>query len=241
MNLSEQYFSLIEKLLVETRDRNAQTLKSAGWALAESIANSGVLHVFGSGHSQIVAREVVNRAGGFVPVSQIVDPTGGWAEVIPGYGEKLFYRYAQTYAPQKGDVAVVISNSGVNPSPVGVALACVEAGLRVATISNVTLSAKATSKHPSGKRLFEVGEWALNNCGVPGDAALALAGGDLKTGAVSTFPGAMLMNLLVLDAMQNLQDANQPIPILQSANTPGGRERNDIMSKKYRGRICRPV
>ena len=49
------------------------------------------------------------------------------------------------------------------------------------------------------------------------------------------------MNLLVLEAMQTMQDMNAEIPILQSANTPGGRERNDILSKKYQGRICRPV
>jgi uncharacterized phosphosugar-binding protein len=241
MSLTDNYFDTIEKLLCHTREVNAATLRSAGAALGKSIAAGGVLHVFGSGHSQIIAREVVNRAGGFVPVSQIVDPTGGWAEVIPGYGEKLFYRYAQTYAPQRGDVAVVVSNSGVNPSPVGVALACVEAGMRVVTVSNVTLSQKSASKHPSGKRLFECGEWALDNCGVVGDAAVALKGSDLKTGAVSTFPGAMLMNLLVLEAMQAMQDAGDDIPILQSANTPGGRERNDILSKKYQGRICRPV
>jgi uncharacterized phosphosugar-binding protein len=241
MNLGESYFDVIEKLLQRTREVNAATIRSAGAALGASIAADGVLHVFGSGHSQIVAREVVNRAGGFVPVSQIVDPTGGWAEVIPGYGEKLFYRYAQTYAPRKGDVAVVVSNSGANPSPVGVALACAEAGLHVVTVSNVTLSAKSASKHPSGKRLFECGQWALDNCGVPGDAALELAGTDLKTGSVSTFPGAMLLDLLVLEAMQTMQNAGQAIPILQSANTPGGRERNDALSKKYLGRICRPV
>jgi uncharacterized phosphosugar-binding protein len=241
MSLSESYFDTIEQLLRRVRDVNGASLREAGAALADCIAKDGVLHVFGSGHSQIIAREVVNRAGGYVPVSQIVDPTGGWAEVIPGYGEKLFYRYAQTYAPRKGDVAVVVSNSGVNPSPVGMAIACAEAGLRVVTVSNVTLSKKSTSKHPSGKRLFECGEWALDNCGVPGDAALALAGNELKTGAVSTFPGALLMNLLVLESMQALQDKGLPIPILQSANTPGGRERNDILSKKYQGRICRPV
>ena len=240
MSLSDSYFDTIEQLLRKTREVNAAALHAAGEALGKCIANDGVLHVFGSGHSQIIAREVVNRAGGFVPVSQIVDPTGGWAEVLPGYGEKLFQRYAQTYAPRKGDVAVVISNSGVNPSPVGVALACVEAGMRVVTISNVTLSRASTSKHPSGKRLFECGECALDNCGVPGDAAISLKGMELKTGAVSTFPGAILMNLFVLEAMQTMQDMGADIPILQSANT-GGRERNDMLSRKYQGRICRPV
>ena len=78
--------------------------------------------------------------------------------------------------------------------------------MRVVTISNVTLSKTSASKHPSGKRLFECGEWALDNCGVPGDAAVSLKGMDLKTGAVSTFPGAILMNLFVLEAMQAMQD-----------------------------------
>lgn len=241
MSLSDSYFDTVEKLLHKVRDVNASTLRSAGDALGRCIANDGVLHVFGSGHSQIVAREVVNRAGGFVPVSQIVDPTGGWAEVLPGYGEKLFLRYAQAYAPSKGDIAVVVSNSGVNPSPVDMALACVEAGMRVVTVSNVSLSEKSASKHASGKRLFECGEWALDNCGVPGDAAIPLKGMDLKTGSVSTFPGAMLLDLLVLEAMQTMQDMGAEIPILQSANTPGGRERNDLLSRKYQGRICRPV
>jgi uncharacterized phosphosugar-binding protein len=241
MSLADSYFDTIEKLLHKVREVNAPALRSAGDALGKCIANDGVLHVFGSGHSQIVAREVVNRAGGFVPVSQIVDPTGGWAEVLPGYGEKLFLRYSQAYAPRKGDVAVVISNSGVNPSPVGMALACAEAGMRVVTVSNVTLSEKSMSKHVSGKRLFECGEWAFDNCGVPGDAAISLKGMDLKTGSVSTFPGAMLLDLFVLEAMQTMQDMGAEIPILQSANTPGGRERNDLLSRKYQGRICRPV
>jgi len=241
MNLSDDFFGLVETLMRKAREANRDTLCEAGSALAASIVAGGVLHVFGSGHSQIVAREVVNRAGGLVPVSQIVDPTGGWAEVLPGYGEKLFLRYAQQYGPRAGDVALVVSNSGVNPSPVGMALACCEAGLRLVTLSNVSLSMQSAPKHASGKRLCECGEWALDNCGVPGDAALDLPGQDLKTGAVSTFPSAMLMDLLVLEAISKMRLAGQEVPILQSANTPGGRERNDVMSARYRGRICRPV
>ncbi len=241
MSLSDSYFDTVIALMSKARERNSATLALAAAALADCIASGGVLHVFGSGHSQIVAREIVNRAGGLVPVSQIVDPTGGWAEVLPGYGEKLYYRYAQQYAPQKGDIAVVVSNSGINPSPVGVALACVKDGLRVASFSNMELSAATPSKHESGKRLFECGEWAFDNCGVPGDAALPIPGHDLKTGAVSTFPGALLLDLLVLEAMDRLCANGLDIPMLQSANTPGGRERNDAISARYRGRICRPI
>lgn len=241
MDLAGSYFDTIIELLHKVRQVNGATLKAASTALADSIANGGVLHVFGSGHSQIVAREVVNRAGGLVPVSQIVDPTGGWAEVLDGYGEKLFYRYAQQFAPRKGDFVLVVSNSGKNPSPIGLALACKDAGLQVATLSNVSLSSQSPSNHPSGLRLFECGSWALDNCGVPGDAAIPIPGQPLKTGAVSTFPGAILMDLLVLQAMEKMREQGQEIPMLQSANTPGGREHNDAISARYRGRICRPI
>lgn len=241
MSLSDQYFDTVLALLKEVREKNKDVLESASQALAKSIASDGVLHVFGSGHSQIVAREVVNRAGGLVPVSQIVDPTGGWAEVLHGYGEKLFYRYSQQFAPRKGDVALVVSNSGKNPSPIGIALECVKAGLHVITISNISLSSAAKSNHESCKRLFECGEWALDNCGVPGDAAIPLPGHDLKTGAVSTYPGAMLMDLLTIRAIEIMQQGGNEVPLLQSANTPGGRERNDALSAHYRGRICRPI
>lgn len=241
MGLGEDYYGLVGSLMERVRGVNADALRLASDALGACIAKDGVLHVFGSGHSQIVAREVVNRAGGFVPVSQIVDPTGGWAEVLSGYGELLFRRYSMAYAPRAGDFAVVISNSGINPSPVGLALACCKAGMHVVTVSNVSLSSESVSKHESGKRLFECGEWALDNCGVRGDAALPLPGQALKTGAVSTYPGALLLDLLVLGAMDWMVGRGMPVPVLQSANTPGGREHNDALSAKYQGRICRPV
>jgi uncharacterized phosphosugar-binding protein len=200
-----------------------------------------VLHVFGSGHSGIVAREVVHRAGGLVPVSQIADPTAGWAEVLPGYGEKLFSRYAAVSGVRAGEVAVVISNSGINPSPVEVALACRAAGLRVVAVTSLGQSKAATARNPLGKKLYECADWVLDNCGITGDAALPLPGHDLKTGPTSTFTGALLLNLLVLEAIQQMTDAGQPVPILQSANTPGGRERNIELSKSYHGRLCRTL
>ena len=128
-SLADAFFDYALDLQRRVREANRGTLPKAGAAIGASLAAGGVLHLFGSGHSAILARELVHRAGGLVPVSAIADPTGGWPEKIPGYGAKLFSRYIEQYGFRQGDVVGVISNSGRNPSPIEVALAGREAGI----------------------------------------------------------------------------------------------------------------
>jgi len=82
----------------------------------------GVVHTFGSGHSELISREIIGRAGGLVCVTGIIDPTGGFIENLPGYGERLAARYDRQYQLIAGETVIVISNSGKNASPIDVAL-----------------------------------------------------------------------------------------------------------------------
>jgi len=54
-------------------------------------------------------------------VTGIIDPTGGFIENLPGYGERLVARYDRQYQLNAGETVIVISNSGKNASPVDVA------------------------------------------------------------------------------------------------------------------------
>jgi uncharacterized phosphosugar-binding protein len=241
MNLTGDYIEIVENLQRAALKKNAENLQKLGALLGESLASGGVLHVFGSGHSGIVAREIVHRAGGLVPVSMIHDPTSGWAETIPGYGKRLLARYQAQYGLEKGEMAVIVSNSGRNPSPVEVAEGCAEAGLHSVAVTSLPMAAETKPAFPGGRLLCEVAETVLDN-GVPGgDACLELPGHSLKTGPVSTFSGALLLQALVLEAIEWLQEKGHPAPILQSANTPGGREFNEKLSARYRHRLCRPL
>lgn len=241
MNLIENYTELVAKLQREAIERNRKSLEELGARLGANLVAGGVLHVFGSGHSGIVAREVVHRAGGLVPVSMIHDPTAGWAETVPGYGQRLLARYAAQYGLQKGEMAIIVSNSGRNPSPVEVALGCAAAGLHTVAITSMPMAAATTPALPGGKLLFEVVDRVLDNRVPTGDAAIDLPGIALRTGPVSTFTGALLMQALVLAAIQWMRERDYPIPILQSANTPGGRAFNEELSARYRHRLCRPL
>ena len=61
---------------------------------------------------QIIAREIVGRAGGLVCISSINDPTAGFIENLVGYGTQLVERYDRQYELRAGEVVIVISNSG---------------------------------------------------------------------------------------------------------------------------------
>jgi len=241
MSLARDFHETSRQLQAEVCTKNETALKAAGKRIATSIAADGVLHTFGSGHSQILAAEIERRAGGLVPVSSIHDPADGWPEQITGYGARLFQRYAYRYAVQPGDMMLVISNSGRNASPIEVAMEAKAAGMDVVVLTSLEMSKASSSRHPSGKKLYELGDYILDNCGLPGDAAIDAPGFDYKVGPTSTMSGALLLNLLSMEIIENLIAMGVPPPTYVSQNADGGAEQNEALAQKYRHRIRRPI
>lgn len=241
MSLARKFYESSQALQASVYEKNKATLKAVGLRVAESLANDGVLHTFGSGHSQILAAEIERRAGGLVPVSSINDPADGWPEQIVGYGARLFQRYAYQYAVQPGDVVLVISNSGRNASPIEVALEAKAAGLSVVVLTSLDMSKSTRSRHTSGKKLYELGDYVLDNGGMPGDAAIDAPGFDYKVGPTSTMSGALLLNLLSMEIIEQLIAKGVTPPTYVSQNADGGAEHNEALATKYRHRIRRPI
>ena len=241
MGLAQTFFDTSNALQDKVFADNAEALAIAGKQIAESIAHDGVLHTFGSGHSQILAAEIERRAGGLVPVSSINDPADGWPEQIAGYGARLFQRYAYQYAVQPTDVVLVISNSGRNASPIEVAMEAKAAGLTVVALTSLEMSKATTSRHPSGKKLYELADLVLDNGGLPGDAAIDAPGFAYRVGPTSTMSGALLLNLLSMEVIENLIAMEVTPPTYVSQNADGGAEHNEALAQKYRHRIRRPI
>jgi uncharacterized phosphosugar-binding protein len=149
-----------------------------------------------------------------------------------GYAAELLDRYPLA----AGDVLVIASNSGRNAVPVEMALAARQRGLASIAITSLAHSSAFPSRHPSGRRLFEIADHVLDNGGVVGDAALQLEGMPRAIGPTSTLVGAFLLNALVVRAIE-LAVARGHVPEVyasSNADVPGW---NEGLIARYRGRV----
>ncbi len=239
-SLSSAYLATANSMLQKAVALNQPVLAKLGPVIGESLAQGGVLHLFGSGHSEVIAREIIGRAGGLVCISGIPDVTGGFIENMVGYGTKIAERYDRQYSLLPGETVIVISNSGKNSSPLEVALYAKSKGLNVVGLTCVEMAQTAATVHPGGKKLHEVSDYVLDNCGRPGDAITPVTDG-IMAGPTSTFIGSTLLNLLSLEVVQWLRDHGHPLPILRSQNIPGAIEFNREVGRQYKGRLSKQL
>lgn len=239
-SLAESYFSRANELLAAAWRTNASVIAQVAPLLGGVVARGGVIHTFGSGHSELISREIIGRAGGLVCVTGISDPTAGFVENLPGYGTKLVERYDRQYQLAAGEAVIVISNSGKNASPIDVALYAKQKELVVVALTCVAMSRVTPSQHPSGRRLYEVADHVLDNGGVPGDAIVDV-GDDVKAGPTSTFIGCSVLNWLMLATIDWLKANGHPLPVLRSQNLPGAIEHNRALAAKYKARLSRQL
>lgn len=240
MSFADSYFETATTMLARAREKNAATLKALGPVIGPSIAAGGVLHTFGSGHSELIGREIIGRAGGLMPVTGMIDPGYGFSENVVGYGTRLAERYHHNYGLHSGESIIVISNSGKNASPIEVALYAKKHHLNVIALTSLTMSTTAKTVHPGGKNLHAIADYTLDNLGVTGDAITEVNAG-VFAGPTSTLIGATLLNLLVLEVVDWLKAHGHPLPLVRSQNVSGGMEANIALSKNYRTRLSKLI
>lgn len=240
MPLSDAYYATATALLDRAREINSPTIAALVPIIGASIAGGGVLHMFGSGHSEMIAREVIGRAGGLMPVTGLFDPGYGFSENVVGYGTRLAQRHDHHYGFLPGETVIVISNSGKNASPIEVALYAKNKGLTVVGLTSVAMSSSAATVHPGGKNLHAVADYVLDNLGVTGDAITEVVPGRFA-GPTSTLVGCTLLNLLMLDVLEWLRDHGHELPLVTSQNLPGGMEANIALSRRYRTRLSKLI
>ncbi len=224
---SAAYLRFAADLLRRLAATNRKALGRAAGLVARAIQADGLIHIFGTGHSSLVAQEAFFRAGGLVNVNPMIElpwmvyhrPLGAAVierSIKPAAG--IFRRHKFS----KGDVAILVSNSGRNVLPVEVALRLKTLGVPTIGISSLKHARSAGSRHPGGKNLVDVVDVALDNGGAVGDAAVKLPGGSRMgpTSAVAAF--ALLHATLVGGTARAIRAGATPV-VLESANLKGKR------------------
>lgn len=238
--LAKAYYDRANEMLAAAWTKNLPVIEQLAPVIGASIAKGDIVHTFGSGHSEIIAREIVGRAGGLVAITSIPDPTAGFIENLVGFGTALVERYDRQYELRAGEIVIVISNSGKNSSPLEVALHAKKKGCIVVGLTSVAMSTAAKTVHPSGKKLHELSDYVLDNGGVPGDTVMKLTD-DIMTGPTSTFIGASLLNWLMLSVMEWLRDNHHPLAVLRSQNIPGAIDHNRKTGAPYKHRLTKQL
>ncbi len=240
MSIADSYYATATEMLAKAREKNMPVIRAVAPAIGRSIAEGGVLHTFGSGHSELIGREIIGRAGGLMPVTGLIDPGYGFSENVVGYGTRLAERYDNHYHFKAGESIVVISNSGKNASPIEVAHYAKKKGVHVIALTSLHMSQTSKTVHPGGKNLHAVADHVLDNLGVTGDAITEVTPGRFA-GPTSTLIGATLLNLLTLEVLDWLKTHGHELPLVTSQNIPGGMEANIELSKKYRTRLSKLI
>jgi len=189
----------------------------------------------------LLAEEIFYRAGGLVKVYPIQDEPlmlhvsavrSSQMERLEGYAKLLL---DDIPCIQKGDVLFIFANSGINTVSVDMALYAKQLGMVTVCVTSLDHSKNASSRHPSGKRLFEVCDIVIDNGGIKGDASIDIGGN--MCGPTSTMIGAMIMQAVVCGTVEILLDKCAESEIFKSSNVDGGDEANASYLKKYKGKI----
>ena len=229
---------MIERL----HDEQLGQIREAGRLVAEALRADRLVHVFGTGHSHMLAEEGLYRAGGLAPVNAILESglmlhegaaISTRLEKLLGYSPIV----ADKYGFEEGDLLIVISNSGVNAAPVEMALLAREAGLKVLAICSLAYSKSVEPRPGVSARLYEVADLTLDNLGEPGDAVVEVDGTGLQVGPTSTLIGATLLNAIFAVATCTLAAEGVEPPVYRSSNMPGASEHNRGLVERFRGRV----
>lgn len=247
-NAAETYFDRSLALLTSLKAKEMKNIQAAAELCADRIAKGGLIFLFGSGHSRMMAEEMTPRQGcfvGFVAMvehsmsnhSEIVGSNGLRAplylEKFDGYAEEILKSFK--FGPH--DAFIVISTSGIRPVIVEFALGAKKRGLPVIAIVSRQHCEGSKPAHVSGKKLIDVADIVIDNQCPPGDCVLELEGLEWRTGPTSTLTGAMIINMLRCEtASLLLKKGHKPVllPSHQFVGNQSAEEQLELFYEAYR-------
>ena len=211
---------------------------------ADAIAERGLVHLFGTGHSRIPIEEMFPRYGsypGFHPIgelsmtfhTQVVGANGQrqamFIERVSGLGGVILDNFTFGAA----DVMMVFSASGRSAVPIEIAAGARKRGLRTIVVTSIAESMAAPPTHHDGTRLLDHGDVVIDVGTPPGNALVSVPGLDTPVGPGSTLAYAAIINEIKAQTAELLVRAGAMPPVITAASVVGAERSEQLFDGAY--------
>ncbi len=239
-----QYRARITQVLNAIWATQTENIQHAAAMMAASIAQGGLVHLFGSGHSVLPVQDIFPRYGSYPGWRPLMDARLMWTNVIGSGGAKglLWLERREGYAPvlfenepiRAGDVMLVFSHGGLNAAAIEVAMEACKRGLKVVAVTSLDNYRRGEASHSSGKKLADVADLTIDNCCPAEDALVQVEGWKAPVAAASTVASVTISMALVAQVAADLAARGIQRPVFVSPNVPGiPRDNNDQVYLEY--------
>ncbi len=244
MNSAINYFDQTISILNHVRETQLENIERAAQICANSIANNGLVFLFGNGHSRMICEEMTPRQGCFVGWVALVElALSNHAAIVGANGLRppLYLEKYEGYADEilksfkfgPHDAFIVISTSGIRPVIVEAAMGAKQRGMPVIGICSRRHCEESVPAHSSGKKLIDVVDLVIDNGCPPGDCVIELVGLEWRTGPTSTVTGGMIINMLRCRVAELLLDRGVKPVLLPSHQFVGDTSAAEQLERFY--------
>lgn len=240
-------FGYVEKAFANikrVKEEQADNIQAAARLMADAIAADKLISVYGGGgHTTLVMGEMFFRAGGFSNINPIME-TG-----LSVFNQALKYlelercvNYGRSimkyYDLQKDDLLIIFHNIGINAATIDAALEAKERGVKIIAVSSSCwqneMPPEHFIRHPSRKNLFDIADVCIDDYNPVGDAIVNVPGFATPIAPVSNVVDFAIAHLLEIETVRLCVERGITPPVWNSANAPGGDQKNAAYLKKYK-------
>ncbi|XJZ26444.1 SIS domain-containing protein [Bacillota bacterium Lsc_1132] len=236
------YFQKLKKLLSLIEMKEKENLKIASVKVSQCIERNGIVHVFGCGHSHMLAEELFYRAGGLAAINPIlIDDLMLHKGALRSSELEQQNNYAESFMKDvmivPGDVAIIVSTSGRNPVPIDVAEIAKKQGAFTIAITSPGYAKSHVSRHKQGKYLYTAVDLVIDNHIEVGDTLMQHSSLDVSFSSGSSIAGMAIANGIMTEAISKMADHHYTPPIFKSGNADGAAEHNQHLIQRYKDRV----
>ena len=135
----------------------------------------------------------------------------------------------------------LFSHTGINNVNIDVALEAKKRGMKVIAYGSAAAAAGKTSRHSTGKTIFDIADIVVDSCAPIIDASVDLKNHQDKVGPVSTMAFVTCVWMTVTTVAEILADRGVKLFINPSHNVPGdttAKQRLDDALAEYKKRVA---